>query len=91
MQDILNTFLTSLPGQLTHLQDASLKKDYDNLFFHAHKLKGSCGMLQASPLIDKLSLIQKLAREKSDASGAVEEVAELFEELLQQLKKEITI
>ena len=91
MQDILNTFLTSLPGQLTHLQDASLKKDYDNLFFHAHKLKGSCGMLQASPLIDKLSLIQKLAREKSDATGAVEEVAELFEELLQQLKKEITI
>jgi len=91
LQDILNTFLTRLPEQLEQLQGASLKKDYDKLFFHAHKLKGSCGMLQASSLTSKLSLIQELAKERRDARQIVEEVAGLFEELLYQLKKEITI
>jgi len=91
LQDILNTFLTRLPEQLDQLQDASLKEDHEMVFFHAHKLKGSCGMLQASSLTDKLALIQKLARDKSDASQVVKDVTELFGELLHQLKKEITI
>ena len=88
LQDILNAFLTNLPEQMAQLHDASLKKDHDNVFFHAHKLKGSCGMLKASSLTERLSLIQQLARDKSDATQIVEEVAELFEELLRQLKKE---
>jgi len=91
LQDILNTFLTRLPEQLDQLKDASLKKDHEKVFFHAHKMKGSCGMLQASSLTDKLSLIQKLARDKSDATQVVKEVAILFEALLHQLKKEIPI
>jgi len=91
LQDILNTFLTRLPEQLEQLQDASIRKDYDKLFFHAHKLKGSCGMLQASSLTGKLSIIQELAKERRDARQTVEEVAKLFDKLLYQLKKEIIV
>jgi PAS domain S-box-containing protein len=88
LQDILNTFLTNLPEQLTELQEAGKAKDHDRLFFISHKLKGSCGMLQAATLIEKLAVIQQLAKERSDASKVVEEATALFHRLLHQLKNE---
>ncbi|MDV6220978.1 PAS domain S-box protein [Flavitalea sp. BT771] len=86
--DILNTFLTNLPEQLAELQDAGKAKDHDRLFFISHKLKGSCGMLQAATLIEKLAIIQQLAKERSDASKVVDEAAALFHRLLHQLESE---
>ncbi|HVW60188.1 MAG TPA: PAS domain S-box protein [Puia sp.] len=88
LQDILNTFLTSLPQQLDELQNACAEKDHDRVFFISHKMKGSCGMLQAATLIEKLSEIQRLSKEKTDAVAIIDEVTHLFNELLQQLKKE---
>jgi len=88
LQDILNTFLTNLPEQVTELQEACKAKDHDRLFFISHKLKGSCGMLRAAVLIEKLAIIQQLAKERSDCSRVVEEAATLFHRLLHQLKNE---
>lgn len=88
LQDILNTFLTNLPGQLAELQSACAEKDHDKVFFISHKLKGSCGMLQAATLIEKLSVIQRLSKEKIDAAEVVEEITGLFKELLHRLEKE---
>jgi PAS domain S-box-containing protein len=88
LQDILHTFLTNLPGQLAELQSACAAKDHDRLFFISHKMKGSCGMLQAATLIEKLSVIQQLSKERTDASKAVEEVTGLLKELLHRLEQE---
>ena len=88
LRDILNTFLANLPGQLEEMQSACAAKDHDKLFFISHKLKGSCGMLQAVTLIEKLSEIQRLSKEKIDASKVVEESTGLFKELLQRLEQE---
>jgi len=88
LQDILNTFLSNLPEQVTELQEACKANDQDRLFFISHKLKGSCGMLRAAPLIEKLAIIQQLAKERSDCSKVVEEAATLFHRLLHQLKNE---
>ncbi|MBN9382680.1 MAG: PAS domain S-box protein [Chitinophagaceae bacterium] len=88
LQDILHTFLANLPGQLAELQSACTEKDHDRVFFISHKLKGSCGMLQAVTLIEKLSMIQKLSKEKIDATEVVEEISGLFKELLHRLEKE---
>jgi CheY-like chemotaxis protein len=88
LQDILQTFLTNLPQQVAELQTACDATDHDKVFFIAHKLKGTCGMLQAAALVEKLALVQQLAKGRSDASVAVAEIATLVEILLPLLEQE---
>jgi len=86
---MLNAFLVTLPEELKELQLASGKEDYDQIYFMAHKLKGSTGMLQASTLMEILTKIEQAAREKADVTELVEKVSALFAELEAHLKEDI--
>jgi len=88
IQDILSCFLSTVPDQMTELQQANAAKDYDKLFLIAHRLKGSTGMMQATALTENLSRLEQLSREKTDASDLVHGTMILFEELIRQLEME---
>ncbi|HZE83352.1 MAG TPA: ATP-binding protein, partial [Puia sp.] len=87
--DMLNAFLVTLPEELKELQFASGKEEYDRIYFMAHKLKGSTGMLQASTLMEILTKIEQAAKERADVTELVEKVSLLFAELEAHLKEDI--
>ncbi|HMH23308.1 MAG TPA: PAS domain S-box protein [Puia sp.] len=87
--DMLNAFLVQLPEELKELQVAAGQQDFDRVYFMAHKLKGSTGMLQASTLMELLTKIEQAAKEKAALSGLVEKVSLLFAELEEHLREDI--
>jgi len=85
VQDILNTFLSGLPSQLQELDDARTNEDHEKLFFIAHRLKGSIGMMQAKTLHELLNRIEQLSREKANPGPLVDEAIALLRQLAGRL------
>ena len=86
VRDIVQTFVDSLPAQVTDLETAVNAGDSDRLYALAHRLKGSTGMLQATEVSDRLGRLERLAREKADGRSLLEELVPRFERLRSELR-----
>ena len=86
--DMLNVFLTNIPEQLKEMEMASGRQDFERVYFMAHKLKGSTGMIQAAALMEILGKIEQLAKEKADVSELVCKASVLYSEIEMHLKEE---
>jgi len=91
IRDIIQTFIDSLPVQVTELETAVSSCDPDRVYVIAHRLRGSTGMLQATALSDRLGRLERLAKEKTDGRSLVEELLPLFEQLRSELRNYLTL
>ena len=89
---ILDLFLVNAPLQVSDLLKEAANKDWSKVYAHAHKLKGSVGIIQAYGLVDLLQQIEKQAKAtdvtESALIGVLEKFTTAFAELETQLKEE---
>jgi PAS domain S-box-containing protein len=91
VRDIVQTFVESLPAQLTELETAVSAGDQDRVYIIAHRLRGSTGMLQATAVSDRLGRLERLANEKADGRSLVEELSPHFDQLQSELRNYLTL
>ena len=89
IRDVLQTFVTHMPGQLQELWEATVKKDFAGIYYLSHKLKGSVGMLQSIELHNLLSRIEEQAKKRIDTTAMTQAVITMYDELEMNLKAEL--
>ena len=70
--NMLNIFLRTIPGQLENIRQADAEGDHEKVYFLAHKLKGSAGMLQSQTLLDLLKTMERQSKERRGVSLLIE-------------------
>jgi len=65
LDKMIDIFLENSPIILSKIVDGLEQKDYDQVSFHAHKLKSSIDSFSIFQLTDEIRLIEKYAKEKS--------------------------
>jgi len=76
LNDIIESFLDLLPGQLSAIQQAIESRDETALRLHAHTLKGSASNVGANGLAEISLQIETLAKQ-GDTQGATTHIASL--------------
>jgi HPt (histidine-containing phosphotransfer) domain-containing protein len=76
LNDVLQTFLDYVPGQIDELTRAISDDDAENVFNLAHKMKSSSSSIGALGLAQVAEQIELIGR-----SGSTEGTAELLEQL----------
>lgn len=66
--DILKQFLDTTPVMIHQLEEALHNKDYQQVFFTAHKLKSGLGLLQVKEMLADCSEIENITRNNKDCS-----------------------
>lgn len=89
---ILDLFLVNAPLQVSDLLKEAANKDWSKVYAHAHKLKGSLGIIQAYGLVELLQQIEKQAKnpevDESILNGVLQTFTTAFAELETLLKEE---
>lgn len=62
MRQLVELFLTNTPLQIQDLLAETGNKEWNKVYAHAHKLKGSAGIFQASELVALSQQIEKLVK-----------------------------
>lgn len=91
--EIVSIFLNESPKELNEILKGYKSKDPVKLYKHAHKLKGSSGLIQANPLYGVLVKIEEAARQgKIDETlgRLVDNALEQYKKLEAALKKHLT-
>lgn len=65
LSEIVNIFLDKTPVEISHLQHALEKLQFESVYQIAHKLKSSVGLLKANALYDVLLKIEESAKVKN--------------------------
>lgn len=92
--DVLDLFLKDTPAQVRQLALRTRAGEWESVSELAHKLKGALSMLQAKPLVNHLSAIEKTAKsaeDKTQVAGWVTEVETAFDQLRRELAKEVNM
>lgn len=76
LNDIIDSFLELLPGQVSAIQQAIKDGDETSLRLHAHTLKGSASNVGANGLAEVSLRIETLAKQ-GDTQGASVHIAPL--------------
>jgi HPt (histidine-containing phosphotransfer) domain-containing protein len=66
--DILKQFLDTTPVMIQQLEDALIAKDYQQLFFTAHKLKSGLGLLQVKDMLADCTEIEGITRNNKECN-----------------------
>ena len=91
---IASLFVEELPKLSTELQKASSKKDWENLYFYAHKMKATIDLFSIDSLKDlirKLELEGKNANDSQTLRKDVAQVVNTINACILQLKKDFSI
>ena len=76
LDEVLQTFIDYVPGQIDELSTAVMNKDAEGVFNLAHKMKSSSSSIGALGLAQMAEQIELIGR-----SGSTEGTAELLEKL----------
>ena len=76
LDDVLQTYVDYIPGQIEELNQAVLKDDAESVFNLAHKMKSSSSSIGALGIAHIAEQIELIGR-----SGSTEGAAELLEQL----------
>jgi len=90
--EVANMFLNNTPRQLDEMMQDAKQHNWEKVFYEAHKIKGSAGMLQAHELIEVLMQVEKKAKEEKDVhsiEGLIDKAIGYFAQINTELKAEI--
>ena len=76
LNEVLQTYIDYIPGQIEELNQAITNDDADSVFNLAHKMKSSSSSIGAQGLADVAAQIEMIGR-----SGSTDGTAELLEQL----------
>lgn len=91
---IASLFIQEVPKMSAELQKASLKKDWYNVHFYAHKMKATIDLFSINSLKDLIREVEnqgKTATPSHTFNKDVEAVVKVIEDCTMQLKKEFSI
>jgi len=89
LDKMIDIFLENSPIILSKIVDGLEQKDYDQVSFHAHKLKSSIDSFSIFQLTDEIRLIEKYAKEKSsleDLPALVSKLKSVLESVMNEIK-----
>lgn len=89
MDKMIDIFLENSPVMLSKIVDGLEQKDYDQVSFHAHKLKSSIDNFSILQLTNEIRLIEKYAKEKSsleDLPALVNKLKIVLETVIKEIK-----
>lgn len=87
--ELMDVYIQELPVMIKHISSSEANKDYDNLCFHSHKLKGSSLTLGVNAVASICEEIEHLAKEKKigcRTKELAEELANNFKQMLEELE-----
>lgn len=82
MDKMIDIFLENSPIMLSKIQEGLAEGNYEQISFHAHKLKSSIDNFSITQLTDDIRLIEKYAKEKS----SLEDLPTLIQNLISVLE-----
>ncbi|MDE3235416.1 MAG: PAS domain S-box protein [Bacteroidota bacterium] len=92
--EVITLFLGNTPMQIRQMKNDARQKNWEKVFYSAHKIKGSASMLQAEGMVQVLLLIEQKAGEKKDTESIEEMITQvetsfqtIREDLLAELKR----
>lgn len=91
---IASLFIQELPKMSTELEKASAKKDWENLYFYAHKMKATIDLFSINSLKDlirKLELEGKAASDSQTLKKDVAHVVNTIDACIVQIKKDFAL
>lgn len=89
---IAGLFVEHAPEMSAELQKASLKKDWANLHFYAHKMKATIDLFSITALTDIIRKLEKEGKTSTDSGTLkkdVQYVVKIIDACVAQLKKDL--
>lgn len=94
VKSMAELFIEHLPQMSAELKKASLKKDWGNLYFYAHKMKASIDLFAIASLSDVIRKLEKQGKSATDSSSLkkdVNHVADVINACVAQIKKDFAL
>lgn len=94
VKSMAELFIEHLPEMSTELQKASAKKDWNNLYFYAHKMKASIDLFSIESLTDVIRKLEKQAKAAADSNTLKQDVnyvADIINACVAQIKNDFAL
>lgn len=94
VKSMAELFIEHLPEMSTELQKASAKKDWNNLYFYAHKMKASIDLFSVESLTDVIRKLEKQAKAATDSNTLKQDVnyvADIINACVAQIKNDFAL
>lgn len=66
LEDVVSVFLENLPKDIANLQQALKEKNYKQIYFHAHSLKGAVGIFGMDEVANLARALEQASRDEAD-------------------------
>ena len=87
-------FIEQLPVMASELKTASLKKDWYNIYFYAHKMKATVDLFSIASLKDVIRKLEQQGKSETDSKTLKEDanyVTEIISACVMQLKNDFSL
>jgi HPt (histidine-containing phosphotransfer) domain-containing protein len=94
VRSMAELFIEHLPAMSTELQKASVKKDWESLYFYAHKMKATIDLFSIDSLSDIIRKLEKQGKTAADSKTLKQDVnyvADIINACVAQLKNEFAL
>ena len=87
-------FIEQLPVMASELKKASLKKDWYNIYFFAHKMKATVNLFAIDSLADVIKKLENQGKSETDSKTLKEDanyVSDIINACVMQLKNDFAL
>lgn len=87
-------FIEHLPEMTTELQKATAKKDWEGVYFYAHKMKASIDLFSIESLTDIIRKLEKQGKAHADSNTLKQDVnyvSDIINACVAQLKNDFAL
>ncbi len=91
MDKMIDIFLTNTPTMISKIEEGLAKEDYEQINFHAHKLKSSIDNFCIIQLLEDIRLIEKIAKEKQALDrlpALIQKLKTVLESVMEEIKND---
>lgn len=81
VQQIINIFLETIPGNTDSLVKACDEKDWEQVYFFAHKIKSNVNLLSIDTIIDEIKFVEQSAKNRNNVEIIPEKILIIHETL----------
>ena len=94
VRSMAELFIEHLPEMSAELQKASTKKDWESLYFYAHKMKATIDLFSIELLTDIIRKLEKQGKAATDSKTLKQDVnyvADIINACVAQLKNDFAL
>ena len=94
MLDLIKLFLKNTPSDIQNLQQSQKQKDYEKVWYYAHKLKNSVDNFSIEEIQEEIRIIEERAKRRTsleDIPALINHVVKVLQEIMTVVKKDYQV